>query len=198
MKNSNRLFYFWKILWFVGLIIIAIISVNYENQFHQTASETFNFIPVIWSKLYISIIFGLYISLVFVKKWSINIDPSLLWCVAIPCMLLSFSYPILATLSSTGSLPENIASSSISFLLLKIYSSEVFGIITGLTLILSFFAQPRIIKAQKTDNQWLFLIELTKQVSSTRYCIIMKNRMGDSDVNQRSKTWWCWKISKIN
>lgn len=143
MASSNPLFYFWKILWVVGLIILSIISFNYENQLQQTASETFNSIPVIWSNLFISIIFGLYISLIFVKKWSFNINLSLLWCVTIPCMLISFAYPILATLSSTESLPENIASSSISFLLLKIYSSDVFGIITGLTLILSFFAQPR-------------------------------------------------------
>jgi hypothetical protein len=49
MKKSNWLSYFLKILWVVGLIILAIISFNYENQIQQTASETFNFIPVIWS-----------------------------------------------------------------------------------------------------------------------------------------------------
>ena len=86
MKKSNGLSYFLKILWVVGLIILAIISFNYENQLQQTATETFNFILVIWSKLFMSIIFGLYISLLFVKKWSFNINPSLLWCVALPCI----------------------------------------------------------------------------------------------------------------
>src|SRR3954471_22546593 len=143
MKKSNWLSYFLKILWFVGLIILAIISFNYENQIQQTASETYNFIPVIWSKLFISIIFGLYISLVFVKKWSFSINPSLLWCVAIPCIILSFAFPIFVTLSSVDYLPEIITSSPISSGLQKIYSTNVFGIIAGLTIILSLFnAQP--------------------------------------------------------
>jgi hypothetical protein len=143
MKKSNWLSYFLKILWVVGLIILAIISFNYENQIQQTASETYNFIPVIWSKLFISIIFGLYISLVFVKKWSFSINPSLLWCVAIPCIILSFAFPIFVTLSSVDYLPEIITSSPISSGLQKIYSTNVFGIIAGLTIILSLFnAQP--------------------------------------------------------
>ncbi|WP_397538275.1 hypothetical protein [Rummeliibacillus pycnus] len=139
MKNSNWLSYFWKILWVVGLVLLVNISFNYENQIQQTARETYSLIPVIWSKLFISIIFGLYISLVFVKKWSFNINPSLFWCVAIPSILLSFAFPILATLSSLKSLPEYIASSSISFWLINVSSSDVFGIIAGLSIILSFF-----------------------------------------------------------
>lgn len=139
MKKSNWLSYFLKILWVVGLIILVIISFNYENQIKQNASETFNLIPVILSKIIISIIFGLYISLVFVKKWSFSINLSLLWCVAIPCMLLSFANPILSTLSSFDSLPENIGSSPIFFWVLAISSSDMFGIIAGLTIILSLF-----------------------------------------------------------
>lgn len=135
--------YFLIIVWFVGLIILAIISINYENQLQLTTTETFNFIPVIWSKLFISIIFGLYISLVFVKKWSFSINPSLIWCVAIPCIILSFAFPIFVTLSSVDNLPEMITNSPISSGLQKIYSTNIFGIIAGLTIILSLFnAQP--------------------------------------------------------
>ena len=143
MKKFNGLSYFLKILWVVGLIILAIISFNYENQLQHTATETYNFIPVIWSKLFMSIIFGLYISLLFVKKWSFNINPSLLWCVALPCIILSFAFPILVILSSVDRLPEMITSSPISSGLQKIYSTNIFGIIAGLTIILSLFnAQP--------------------------------------------------------
>ena len=143
MKKSNGLSYFLKFFWVVGLIILAIISFNYENQLQHTATETFNFIPVIWSKLFMSIVFGLYISLLFVKKWSFNINPSLLWCVAGPCIILSLAFPILVTLSSVNSLPEMITSSPISSGLQKMYSTNIFGIIAGLTIILSLFnAQP--------------------------------------------------------
>ena len=123
-----------KILWVVGLILLAIISFNYENQLQQNASETYNMIPVIWSKLFISILFGLYISLLFVKKWSFNINSSLLWCVALPSIILSFAFPLLVTLSSADYLPEIITSSPISSGLQKIYSTNIFGIIAGLTM----------------------------------------------------------------
>ena len=109
----------------------------------EIATETYNLILIIWSKLFISIIFGLYISLLFVKKWSFNINSSLLWCVALPCIILSFAFPILVTLSSVDYLPEMMTSSLISSGLQKIYSTNIFGIIAGLTIILSLFnAQP--------------------------------------------------------
>ncbi|RKD26509.1 hypothetical protein BEP19_16870 [Ammoniphilus oxalaticus] len=139
--NFIRSLYIRKILWLVGLIILSIISLNFENQLKQTASETFDTLSVFWSKPIISVLFGFYVSLIFVKKWSININLSLLWCVAIPCTLVSFGYPILATLSSIGLLPENIESSPVPFWLLKLFLFDVFGIITGLTLILGFFSQ---------------------------------------------------------
>lgn len=143
MKKTYWISYLLYTLWVIGLIILAIISVNYENQIQQTSRETFNLIPVIWSKLFISIIFGLYISLVFVKKWSFSINPPMLWCVAIPCIIISFAFPIVATFSSVNYLPEILASSPISFGLQKIFSTNVFGIIAGLTIILSLFnAQP--------------------------------------------------------
>lgn len=143
MKKSCWISYLLKTFWVIGLIILAIISFNYENQIQQTSRETFNFIPFIWSKQFISIIFGLYISLIFVKKWSFSVNPPLLWCVAIPCLIISFAFPIVVTLSSVNYLPEIIANSPISFGLQKIFSTNVFGIIAGLTMILSLFnAQP--------------------------------------------------------
>lgn len=136
--------YFWssycrKILWVIGLVALSFISFNYKNQIQQTASETFNVIPIIWSNSLTSILFGIYLSLILVKKWSLNINRSLLWCVSIPCMLLSLALPIFATLSTFEYLPENISSSSFSFWLIKISSTDLFGIIAGLTIILSFF-----------------------------------------------------------
>ena len=68
MKNSKWTSYFWKIFWVVGLIIMAIISSNIVNHFKQVASETFNLFPFLWSSLLVSIIFGIYIALIFVKK----------------------------------------------------------------------------------------------------------------------------------
>ena len=77
MKNSKWTSSFWKIIWVFGLIIIAIISSNIVNHFKQMASETFNLLPLLWSNLFVSIIFGIYIALILVKKWSLNLDPTL-------------------------------------------------------------------------------------------------------------------------
>lgn len=149
MKRNNWLSYFWKVLWIIGLILLAKISFNYEIKVKQSADATFDLIPMIWSKVIISIVFGLYLSIIFVKKWSFNINSSLLWCVSIPSLLLTFIYPITATLASFNNLPEVIANSSILYWLINVTSSSnVFGIVAGLSLILSLFNDSRSSKNQ--------------------------------------------------
>ncbi|WP_299514534.1 hypothetical protein [uncultured Rummeliibacillus sp.] len=144
MIRNKWLSYFWKILWIIGLIILARLSFSYEIQSKQSADATFNLIPLIWFKVIISILFGLYLSLILVKKWSFKINPSLIWCVSIPSLLLSFTYPITATLASFNNLPEVIANSSILYWLINVRSSSnIFGIVAGLSLILSLFNDSR-------------------------------------------------------
>ena len=144
MTRNNWLSYFWKILWIIGLIVLARLSFSYEIQIKQSANETFSLIPFIRFKLLVSIVFGLYLSLIFVKKWTFNINPSLLWCISIPSLLLSFTYPITATLTSFKNLPEVIANSSILYwLIIVTSSSNIFGIVAGLSLILSLFSESR-------------------------------------------------------
>lgn len=144
MTRNIWLTYFWKILWIIGLILLAKISFSYEIQVKQSADATFDLIPMIWFKVIISIVFGLYLSIIFVKKWRFNINSSLLWCVSIPSLLLSFTYPITATLASFNNLPEIIANSSILYWLINVTSSSnVFGIVAGLSLIQSLFNDSR-------------------------------------------------------
>ena len=139
MEKSNWAPYFKKLVWVIGLIILAIICFNYESQIQQTANEQFNFIPVIWTKLIISLIFGLYISLLLVKNWSIRINSSLLWCVAVPCLLLTIAVPILVTLAAADRLPDMISSSPILMELQKTYSINILGFTAGLTTLISLF-----------------------------------------------------------
>ncbi|KAB2336589.1 hypothetical protein F7731_09490 [Cytobacillus depressus] len=138
MKNSNLAFYFWKILWLLGLIVLGNVCLNFRNQVEQTSRETFDMIPFVWVESLIPFIFGLYISLLFVKKWTFNINPSLLWCVSIPCIIFSFGLPLSVSFSVLKVFPEELAI-SINFWLLNISSLGVLGIVAGLTLILSFF-----------------------------------------------------------
>ncbi len=135
MKKFNWLTYFWKIIWVVGLIILSNLSIYFDNYAKQIANDTFTFIPLLWTYSIISLIFGIYVSLIFVKKWSFKINHSLLWCVSIPCLLISFCYPIISILGSI----EGVSFSFIPNWLIRITSLEVFGIIAGMTLTLSIF-----------------------------------------------------------
>lgn len=136
MKEFKWTPYFWKLIWLVGLIILAITKLKIAIHFDQLANDTFNFIPILWSNLIISIIFGMYLAFIFVKKWSFKINQVLLWCVAIPCILIALCYPIIAILGSTF---EYLSFSFIPYWLIRISDLEVFGITAGLALILSIF-----------------------------------------------------------
>lgn len=139
MIKSNKSPYFWKFLWIIGLIILSVISENIKNQMQQTAFETYDFVQILWFNLLISILFGLYISLIIVKKWSFHLNQPLLWCITIPSILLSLFYPILVTLASFESLQEKIANLPLAPWFVTAFSSEVWGIILGLSIILSLF-----------------------------------------------------------
>jgi hypothetical protein len=130
-----------KFLWVIGLIVLANLSFNVENQLSIEAKATFNPFPVLWVKPILSIVFGLYLSLIFINKWSIKLNASLLGCVAIPCLLLSFLFPLIATVSNSN--PSYFSSSLINWWIYKMSSFEVFGIATGLTLMLSVFSHQR-------------------------------------------------------
>ena len=130
MKEYKWSTYLWKLLWVVGLIILSSIIVNFENYARNLVESTYDFTLLNWSNLIDSIILGIYISLIFVKKWSLNINQTLLWCVSIPCILISFFYPIMIVLGK----PE------IQYWIIQISTLEVFGIVSGMTLILSFFS----------------------------------------------------------
>ncbi len=136
MKESKWTPYFWNLSWVVGLIILAIINLNILNPFKQIANDTFNLIPLLWANLLVSIIFGIYISLIFIKRWRLNFNSALFWGISVPSILISFSYPILATFSSIF---DNLTFSFIPYWLIKISNLGVFGNIAGLTLILSIF-----------------------------------------------------------
>lgn len=137
MRNRKWSPYFWKIAWFIGFVVLVNFSFSVKKFLQQMASETFNAIPYLYSSIFISIIFGIYLALLFVQKWSFHVNMSLMICVCIPFLLLTFSSPILTILASFDLLPANFMLSAKFF---DIYATYTFGIIAGLTLILSLFS----------------------------------------------------------
>jgi len=125
-----------KLFWVIGLFIFVTIGTDLRVQVRQTAQMELKIAPVVWFDVIYSILVGLYIALLLVKSWSIKINHSLLWCVAVPCLLFLLIYPTISTL------PENFTSNSISerLFLTSMYSQIIIGIITGVTLTLSLFS----------------------------------------------------------
>lgn len=121
----------------IGLLILGNIKLYYTTLIRR---------DLYWTEPYVAIILGLYISLIFVKKWSIQIKPALLWCIAIPCMLLRVIFPLLLGSDILSSITDLIPI-KIQLLLLPVVfyvinpviAEDVFGIIGGLTLMISIF-----------------------------------------------------------
>lgn len=132
---------FKKIIWVIGLIILINLSLVVRTKLQQTATVDFNIVPLLWFDVISPILIGVYIAILLVRKWSININHALLWCVATPCLLLLLIYPTLATLSNYNILSENV---SYEFTLTWLFKPSmttpiVFGIVAGMCLTLSLF-----------------------------------------------------------
>ena len=141
-KTRKDISYFKKIIWVIGLIILVNLNLVFSNQLWETANAEFNPVPVLWFDVISPILLGIYIAILLVKKWSININHALLWCVSAPCLLLLLTYPTLATLSTYEILPESF---SYEFTLTWLFKATismpiVFGIVGGMTLTLSLFS----------------------------------------------------------
>ena len=143
MNKSIRSVYFWKIVWIIGLIVLVYLSLNVEDYLQQVASETYNPFPLYWYISLDSFILGIYISLIFIQKWSFNVQTTLLCFVFIPSLLITFCTPILVMIEGWS---DSVV--YIPYWLIRISQVEVFGIVAGMTLMLGTFIN----QLQRTDN----------------------------------------------
>jgi len=118
--------YIWKLIWVIGLFLLTIISFDIKNQIKNSV----NYDMISWTNSIILFIWGIYLSLIFIKKWSIKINPPLLICVFIPSFLFWLIPPLTSTLSI--SIP-------IGMWFLKAFNSNLIEIVAGLTFMLSIF-----------------------------------------------------------
>ncbi|WP_336825056.1 hypothetical protein [Sporosarcina sp. USHLN248] len=123
--------YIWKLIWVIGLFLLTIISFDSINQIKNTPYFDINS----WASSVIPFIWGIYLSLIFINKWSIKINPPLFVCVFIPCFLFSLIPPLTSTLS---------ISFPIGMWFLKVFSSNLIEIVAGLTFMLSIFNDTKI------------------------------------------------------
>ena len=117
--------YIWKLFWVIGLFLLTIINFDIKNQIKDSS-----FPMIYWTSFIILFIWGIYLSLIFIKEWSIKLNLPLLICVFIPCFLFSLIMPLSATF------PISFTS---GIWLIKVLSSNLIEIVAGLTLMLSIF-----------------------------------------------------------
>ncbi|MEK4486100.1 hypothetical protein MHH81_10990 [Psychrobacillus sp. FSL H8-0484] len=122
--------YIWKLIWVIGLFLLTIISYDTKNQIKD--SFTFHSEMIYWTRFIILFIWGIYLSLIFIKKWSFKINLPLLTCIFIPCFFFSLIMPLSATFS--------ISFSTGGMWLVKVLISNLIEIVAGLTFMLSIFS----------------------------------------------------------
>lgn len=128
-----------KLLWIVGLFGLILFGYHLEQIINQKANETFkNILSLFWFNATAPFIFGLYISLLFVKRWSFKFNPPLFLCVTVPCLIVSFYPPVVYTFASITT-SDSSFSANISFWFFKINSFGIAPIVAGLTFFASLF-----------------------------------------------------------
>lgn len=133
--NRTLLSYGWKVVWLAGFMILANFAFHLEKQVQEATSSTFEMAPLFWFYSIVPLMFGIYASLVLVKKWSVHVNWPLLLCVALPCLLLACSNLILYFFSSFE-IPVYL---HVPHWLLLNSISNLFGMVAGISLVLSLF-----------------------------------------------------------
>lgn len=135
MRKKSDWQLFAKISWMFGFLLVVFGSTTINNQAKAFASATYNLAPYLWASAITSIIIGAYIALLFLKRVKLQFNPGLFVCVTIPCLALTLYYPILAF---TPAFIENLEFLALPQLL-GLTSETIFGVVAGLTLVLSVF-----------------------------------------------------------
>ena len=137
--------YLWKLIWVIGLFLLTIISYDIKNEVRVMSASTFSIAPVFWTNFITLFLWGVYLSLILIKKWTININLPLLICACIPCFLFSIFVP-LATI-----LPLSLPIGGIWFN--KAISSYFIEIVAGFTFMLSIFNNLESDNDKKVDDK---------------------------------------------
>lgn len=127
------------IIWMIGLFALVLIGYHYEQIVRENTSYTFSMVPELWFYSSVPFLFGVYFSLLFIKEWSFNMNATLLLCVSLPCLLLSFYSPFAYTFVSITTPTPSSFSVPIPFWIYKLNEFGIVPIVAGFTLITGLF-----------------------------------------------------------
>ncbi|TQR19319.1 hypothetical protein [Psychrobacillus vulpis] len=133
--------YIWILFWVIGLILLAYISYTLELRIKNHAQTDFNMLPIVWYKSIAPFIFGIYISLIFVKVWSFRWSAPLTLCVTVPCLIIALYNPVIFTIAQDIPFLQTNYFAATSFWMLNVNSLGIPSIVAGLTLMVGLFSQ---------------------------------------------------------
>lgn len=139
--RKNWSSYAWKLLWTIGLIALLIISFNLEIKVKNQMATTFNMLPVIWFQFIANVLLGIYLSLLFIKEWSVKRNWSLIVCVTLPFLIISIYSPIAIILVQNLVKDPNNYSVPLPWWLMKSTMHGIPAIVAGLSLMLGLFSK---------------------------------------------------------
>ncbi|MCH7323411.1 hypothetical protein LZ480_16165 [Solibacillus sp. MA9] len=135
MKNKLGSSVIGKISWMIAFLLVVYGSIIINNQAKAFSSATYNLTPYLCASAITSIIIGSYIALLFLKQLKLQFNTSLFVCVTIPCLVLTLYYPVLVIAQT---FLENFQF-LVPHQLVRLTSENIFGVVAGLTLVLSVF-----------------------------------------------------------
>jgi hypothetical protein len=120
--------YGWKILWIIGLLILAIISIDLKQEIEE--GTNYRIEGYLWYIFFIHFVWGIYLSLISIKRWKIQFNFPLFIGAFLPCLIVSLIIPI-----------SSITSGTVPFgpWFVKVHSTGLVEMAAGFTLILSIF-----------------------------------------------------------
>ncbi|MBK3493748.1 hypothetical protein JFL43_02510 [Viridibacillus sp. YIM B01967] len=125
-----------KLIWVVGLFGLILGSYHLKQMVEQQVSQNYIIGPRFWLDATMPFLFGLYISLLFIKRWTFKINIPLFLCVTVPCLIISFYTPVVYTITS-NSTSDLVLSIPMPFWLFKLNSYGIAPITAGLTFLIS-------------------------------------------------------------
>jgi hypothetical protein len=116
----------YKVLWVIGLLLLLSLF-SYVTGITGVISRS-NIDLHFWVNSVGYFFFGIYLSLLFINKWTLNINKSLLLSVCIPCLIFGLYTPIAYTIND-----------SFSQLLIPLHTTGISSLIGGYAIMRALF-----------------------------------------------------------
>ncbi|MEI4770175.1 hypothetical protein WAX74_11065 [Psychrobacillus sp. FJAT-51614] len=137
--SANWSNYVWKLSWLVGLIALILLSSLLGQNIRENSAITFNLIPYFWFITTTFLVFGLYISVLFIRSWTVKLNWPLLLCISLPSLLIAFYSPVIVTVIQYTTSESSNFSAPVPYWIYQINELGIPAIVAGLSIMIGIF-----------------------------------------------------------